>query len=1586
MTAPSTIDLSTLDGTTGFRLVGMATGDAAGRSVASAGDVNGDGFDDMIIGAPGADPNGSQSGSVYVVFGKAGGFGASLSLGSLDGMNGFRLDGVAAGDTAGQSVSSAGDVNGDGFDDLMVGAPSAGPNGSALGTTYVVFGKAGGFGASLDLGSLDGTTGFRLNGLGAYEQAGFTVAPAGDVNGDDLDDMMIAAPGSGLAGYFFGSAYVVFGKADGFTAILNPTSLNGTNGFRLDGALGFESLGTSLASAGDVNGDGFLDFVVGAGTADQTGLYSGSAYVVFGKAGGLDTSLSLGSLDGTNGFRLDGVAAGDRVGWSVDSAGDVNGDGFDDIIVGARYADPNGSDSSAAYVVFGADGGFAANVNVGDLDGTNGFRLEGAAAGDNAGWSVASAGDLNADGIDDVVVGAYKADPNGGDSGAVYVVFGQTGGFGASLNLGSLDGTNGFRLAGVLADDRVGWSVASAGDVNGDGGADLIIGAPFADASGFFGAAYVVFGVAPLSPGETLVGTEGADTLSGGGGNDTLAGLGGCDLLQGADGKDRLDGGAGDDRLEGGESADTLVGGAGDDTYLVDDVLDVVTEAAGEGTDTVIAAISYILGDHAENLVLVDDADLSGTGNGLDNTITGNAGSNTLDGVEGTDTLVGGAGYDTYVVDNAGDVVTEAVDEGIDTVRASISYTLGDHVERLELEGDADLNGTGNGLDNTLTGNGRANTLDGLAGSDRLEGAEGDDVLLGGEGSDLLYAGSGNDTLEGGAGNDTMSSDEGDDALFGGDSNDFLQAGDGNDTLEGGAGVDYLDAGAGDDILAGGDANDDLYGRDGNDTLAGGAGRDYIYGGNSGDELAGEGGNDLLAGENGNDTLTGEDGHDTLYGGAGDDTLDGGAGDDSLTGWTGDDIYVVDAAGDVVTEAADSGLDTVRTSIGYVLGDHVENLTLTGSDSVNGTGNALDNHLTGNAGANTLDGAEGADTLVGGAGNDTYIMDDANDMVTELAGGGYDTMLVAISTELAAHVEALVLTGGADLNLTGNTKANRLTGNRGANTLDGAEGADTLIGGAGDDTYIVDNPGDVIVETVNGGFDTMIVSTSTRLASNVEALLLIGSGNISLTGNDLANALTGNAGANTIEGLGGDDTLDGGTGLDVLCGGRGDDVYIVDRAGEAQETALTGFDIVRASLSYTLGANLEALVLLGVASLNGIGNGLWNTLVGNAAANTLQGLGGNDTLAGEAGLDVLRGGLGDDTYVVDQAGEAQESVGQGTDTVRASVNYVLGDNIEHLVLLGSPDRSGTGNALANLLTGNEGANTLSGLAGNDTLDGRAGVDVLLGGLGNDTFVVDAAGEAQEQAAQGTDTVRSSVSYTLGDNLEALVMLGTGDLSGTGNGLANTLTGNAGANRLDGGAGADTLLGGLGDDTYVVDRAGEAQETAGQGFDTVRASASHTLENNIEALVLLGSNNLSGTGNGLSNRLTGNEGANTLNGGLGADVLTGGAGSDVFVLNTLPTASNGPDRIEDMNEAGNDTIWLENRIFTALGAATGALSAAAFQVNDTGLAQDSSDRIILEQDTGEIYYDSNGSASGGTYLLLALVDPGITLTADDFRII
>jgi len=479
----SELDLGSLDGSNGFALVGAQSGMEAGFSVSTAGDVNGDGLDDLIIGAPGASYGrspfpgsvGYESGSAYVVFSHGDGFPATIDLGALDGSNGFRLDGYAY-YIAGTSVATAGDINGDGFDDLLIGAPTVFDG--APGAAYVVFGQAAAFAPTIDLTTLDGSNGFGfVNGI----ELGESVAAAGDVNGDGFDDIIVGAPGADATP---GNAYVLFGHAGGFGATIDLSTLDGTNGFRIDGAGPYDNLGYAVSGAGDINGDGFDDLVIGVGNASVNGDSSGATYVVFGHDGGFPVSINVAALDGTNGFRLDGTAANDSAGDTVSAAGDVNGDGIDDIVIGSFAA-------NASYVVFGHAGGFNASMDLSALDGSNGFRLDASGP-----LVVSDAGDVNGDGFADLLIGAFLDDTKGTDAGAAYVVFGHADGFAATIDLTALDGTDGFRLDGAAAGDLAGLSVSAAGDVNADGFDDLLVGAPEASPDGVAsaGTAYVVFG------------------------------------------------------------------------------------------------------------------------------------------------------------------------------------------------------------------------------------------------------------------------------------------------------------------------------------------------------------------------------------------------------------------------------------------------------------------------------------------------------------------------------------------------------------------------------------------------------------------------------------------------------------------------------------------------------------------------------------------------------------------------------------------------------------------------------------------------------------------------------------------------------------------------------------------------------------------------------------------------------------------------------------------------------------------------------------------------------------------------------------
>ncbi len=407
---------------------------------------------------------------------------------------GFAINGENAGDWSGFSVSTAGDVNGDGLDDLIVGVHKADLSGkSDTGRSYVVFGKTDNTAINLSAIAL-GTGGFVINGENTGDESGYSVSNAGDVNGDGLDDLIVGARNADPSGTVdAGKSYVVFGKTNNTAINLSAIAL-GTGGFVINGENVNNLSGASVSNAGDVNGDGLDDLIVGAFLASlNSKLQIGKSYIIFGKTN--NTAINLSAI-GTEGFVVNGENMNDYSGYSISTAGDVNGDGLDDLIVSAHVADSNGKvKAGKSYVIFGKEDSTTIDLSA-IASGTGGFVINGENVNDESGFSVSNAGDVNGDGLDDLIVGAHKADLSGkSDAGKSYVVFGKTNN--TAINLSDIaSGTGGFVINGENAGDDSGISVSTAGDVNGDGLDDLIIGARYADLSNKLdaGKSYVVFG------------------------------------------------------------------------------------------------------------------------------------------------------------------------------------------------------------------------------------------------------------------------------------------------------------------------------------------------------------------------------------------------------------------------------------------------------------------------------------------------------------------------------------------------------------------------------------------------------------------------------------------------------------------------------------------------------------------------------------------------------------------------------------------------------------------------------------------------------------------------------------------------------------------------------------------------------------------------------------------------------------------------------------------------------------------------------------------------------------------------------------
>lgn len=1130
---------------------------------------------------------------------------------------------------------------------------------------------------------------------------------------------------------------------------------------------------------------------------------------------------------------------------------------------------------------------------------------------------------------------------------------------------------------------------------------------------------------------ETWLDPNGQITLSS---IESIRGTDQGDLLTGDSFDNALDGGAGHDVLNGGGGADHMTGGAGDDTYQIDQLNDVISEAENAGNDTVLVGISYTLADNLENLTLLGLSNINGYGNNVDNLLIGNPAANSLIGGVGNDTLDGGA-LDEFT---AGAIDYLSGETGNDTfllrgIYGAGNYDGGEGGDWLDFsQPDANTavrrsaEGAGIKVDlvpgnawgyyqksdnSTLTDPNGAmvlSSIENIRGSDQNDLIIGNDnanVLDGGAGSDTLNGGSGNDTLDGGAldenipgVSDSINGEAGDDTIL---ARGFVGA----NNVNGGDGSDWLDFNQPDSFTArfrmdnNGGVKVDLTTNSAYTFYQ--SANDFTWPDPNGkiallsiENIQGSPQADLLVGDSNANAFDGGAGSDVINGGLGNDTLDGGALDnsspdviDTLNGDLGDDTFLsrgfygqVNCQGgggadwvdfsqaDAYTaerrsfEAAGVKVDlAVGMAYPYkALGEGL--LSLMSIENVRGS--AQDDNLAGDDNANVLDGGRGSDVIHGGSGNDTLeggVLDELTQyLVDTLYGDAGDDTFIARGFFGAGHYD-----GGDGADKVDFSQGDAYTADR--RSKEGAGVKVDLADSAASTYYLMAN-----------GF--VWTDPSGQIAVTDIENILGTSQSDSLSGDNNANQIDGGAGNDVINGGSGNDTLDGGVldyyspGVaDTLNGGVGNDTFLSRGFyGQGIYSGGDGIDWLDFShpdtytaghrYSEAMGVNVDLAVGTAYTRYHQATNETWpdangqitvsdienvygteqaDSLRGDGNANKLQGGAGNDTFYGAAGADTLIGGAGDDNYTVNNDSDVvTELPNEGIDTVQASINYTLSDNLENLTLIGSADITSTGNDLDNLLIGNGANNTLSGGNGNDTLDGGVlddnipgNVNILNGDAGNDTFkVYGFFGAGNYQGGEGNDWLDFSQAdaYTEG-------------------------------RRNAEGAGVNVDLSANIAHTYYVDAANQFTWPDANGQIAVKS---------IE--------NIRGTEQ--ADKLMGDSNANILSGGAGNDRLIGGSGADIFQLTTTGNV----DTIQDFSVV-DDTLQLENAVFTAL-SKTGTLAAASLRMGAGATkALDADDYLIYNSTTGNLYYDADGSGANPA-VTIAMIGLGLALTNNDFVVI
>ncbi|MDZ7949894.1 hypothetical protein [Nostoc sp. DedQUE09] len=1565
------LNLSDLNGTNGFIINGIAQSDQLGYSVSNAGDINNDGIDDLIIGALAARPNGKNAvGQSYVLFGKTNvGSGGSLNLSSLDGTNGFLINGIAAGDNSGYSVSNAGDINNDGIDDLIIGTSNTDPyDKDNAGQSYVVFGETNlGSGGSLNLSDLNGTNGFIINGIAVDTYSSYSVSNAGDINNDGIDDLIIGAGYTDPNGkYNAGQSYVVFGRTNlGSGGTLNLSSLDGTNGFLINGIAENDFLGGSVTNAGDINNDGIDDLIIGAPGAKRNGKNAvGQSYVVFGGTNlGSGGSLNLSSLDGTNGFLINGIAENDLLGAFVSNAGDINNDGIDDLIVGALNPYPYSRNYPwQSYVVFGKRNlGSGGTLNLSFLDGTNGFLINGIAVGDDSeGISIRNAEDINNDGIDDLIIGAPAANPNGiRDAGQSYVVFGERNlGSGGIFNLAFLNGNNGFIINGIAANDFSGKSVSNAGDINNDGIDDLIIGAPYANPNGreVAGQSYVVFGgtnIATSNTSPNLTGTANADNLFGTPSNNIINGLTGDDTIKGNGGEDKFV-----FRLGDGDDTIADFGGIGKNT--------TPTSAAIANVDTLQFKGSGLT---AQNLQLTQND------NNLEVTFEKVAFTKvTLQNfkLENLDNLPESSSR-TALGNILFDGQTNIADS-FDVFDANSTQTTLFNKNTVTFLND---------LNNNITGFDNSN--------DVVNGQGGDDIIDGKSGNDLLRGGAGNDTLVGGAGNDTLVGSAGADPFFNlsdlngtngfiingiaaGDSSGYLvsNAGDINND-----GIDDLIIGApsfypydrdstgqnyvvfgGRNLGSGGTFNlSDLNGING--FLINGIAQGNKLAGsvsNAGD-INNDGIDDLIiwgpyTNLNDNKTL----GQSYVVFGQTNLGSDGTLNLSDLNGTNGffiNGIAGYDYSGSSVSNAGDINNDGIDDLIIGAIGTSPNGKYEAGQSYVVfgrtnlGSGGTLD--------VSSLNGTNGfAINGVVEDGHSGYSVSNAGDINND----GIDDLIIGSRKFTPEGYnddpgQSYVVFGGTNVGSGGILNLSDLNGNNGF-----------IINGIAEFDYSgssVSNAGDIN----NDGIDDLIIAAEYAFRNGKD---FAGQSYVVFGGTNVGSGGTLNL-----------SDLNGTNGFLINVIAKGDSSsYSVSKAGDINndgiddliigESDVTANGKNSAGQSYVVfgGTNLGSSGTLNLSDLNGT-NGF---IINGIAANDLSG-----KSVSNAG-DINNDGI-DDLIIgaTDADPNGKNAAGQSY-VVFGRTNINSDDTLNPTVT-----------------------------PGDDTLTGNRRQDkfAFRPGDGNDT-ITDFSG-----IGKGSKPSAAAIA-----SLDSLQFIGSGltaqnlQLTQNGNNLEVTFENVANTKVTLQNFKLETLdnLPASGATPAIGNILFDGQTNIADSFDVFDDNSTQTSLFNKNTVTFLNDLNNSITGFENSNDVINAQGGNdiiyglsgndllrggdsndTLVGGAGNDTVVGGAGANSFVYNTdavFGATAVGIDAISDFNSSQGDKIVLDKITFSAITstAGTGFSNKSDFQIISNG--ETSTAKIIYDAVNGQLFYNQNGSAAGfGSGGLFATLTGAPTLSASDF---